>query len=105
MAKVDRPDMADRGDKVRETKPARQTDAGPGAVTSPLWGTPERIREVAKEFRVYYEKVPAGKSYTVDHTALTYIYDPEGRLRLAMGHRQTTEHYIADLRKLMSPGA
>jgi polyphosphate kinase len=43
MAKVDRPDMADRGDKVRETKPARQTDAGPGAVTSPLWGTPERF--------------------------------------------------------------
>jgi len=40
-----------------------------------------------------------------DHTALTYIYDPEGRLRLAMGHKQTTEHYITDLRKLMSPGA
>ena len=70
-----------------------------------LWGTPERIKEVAKEFRIYYQKVPAGKSYTIDHTALTYIYDPEGRLRLAMGHKQTTEHYIADLRRLMSPGA
>ena len=70
-----------------------------------LWGSPERIREVAKEFRVYYQKVPAGKSYSIDHTALTYVFDPEGRLRLAMGHKQTTQQYIADLRRLMSPGA
>lgn len=70
-----------------------------------LWGTPERIREVAKEFRVYYQKVPIGKSYSIDHTALTYIFDPEGRLRLAMGHQLTTDQYIADLRRLMSSGA
>jgi protein SCO1/2 len=70
-----------------------------------LWGTPERIREVAKEFRVYYEKVPAGKSYTIDHTALTYVFDPGGRLRLAIGHKQTNEQYIADLRRLMGSGA
>ena len=70
-----------------------------------LWGTPERIKEVAKEFRVYYQKVPHGQSYSVDHTALTYIFDPEGRMRLAMGHQQTTDQYLADLRKLMSPGA
>jgi protein SCO1 len=69
-----------------------------------LWGTPERIKEVAKEFHVYYQKVPAGNSYTIDHTAFTYIFDPEGRLRLAMGHKQSTQDYIADLRKLMSPG-
>ena len=70
-----------------------------------LWGTPERIKAVAKEFRVYYEKVPAGKSYTIDHTALTYVFDPEGRLRLGPGHQQTTQQYIADLRRLMGPGA
>ena len=70
-----------------------------------LWGTPERIKEVAKEFRVYYQKVPAGQSYSIDHTALTYIFDPEGRLRLAMGHQLTTGQYIADLRRLMSSGA
>ena len=70
-----------------------------------LWGTPERIKEVAKEFRVYYQKVPAGKSYSIDHTALTYIFDPEGRLRLAVRHQQTADQYIADLRRLMSSGA
>lgn len=70
-----------------------------------LWGTPEGIKEVAKEFRVYYQKVPIGKSYSIDHTALTYIFDPRGRLRLAMGHQLTTDQYIADLRRLMSSGA
>ena len=70
-----------------------------------LWGSPERIKDVAKEFRVYYQKVPAGKSYTIDHTALTYVFDPEGRLRLAVGHQQTTQQIIADLRRLMDPGA
>ena len=66
-----------------------------------LWGTPERIREVAKEFHVYYEKVPDGKSYTIDHTALTYVFDPEGRLRLGLGHAQPAALWVADLRKLM----
>jgi len=69
-----------------------------------LWGTPGRIREVAKEFHVYFQKVPAGNTYTIDHTAHTYIVDAEGRLRLAMGYQQTTQQYIADLRKLMSSG-
>jgi len=69
-----------------------------------LWGTPERIKEVAKEFRVYYQKVPTGSSYSIDHTALTFLFDPEGRLRLAWGHRQTSEQYIADFRKLMGAG-
>ena len=69
-----------------------------------LWGTPERIKEVAKEFRVYYQKVPTGSSYSIDHTALTFVFDPEGRLRLAWGHRQTSEQYIADFRKLMGVG-
>ena len=67
-----------------------------------LWGTPDRIREVAKEFRVYYEKVPAGKSYTIDHTAMIYVFDPAGRLRLALGHQQPAAHGIADLKKLMT---
>ena len=69
-----------------------------------LWGTPERIKEVAKEFRVYYQKVPTGSSYSIDQTALTFVFDPEGRLRLAWGHRQTSEQYIADFRKLMGAG-
>ena len=70
-----------------------------------LWGTPARIGEVAKEFHVYYEKVPDGKSYTIDHTALTYVFDPEGHLRLGLGHAQPAALWVADLRKLMDSTA
>ena len=46
--------------------------------------TPEQLATVAKDYKVYYKR-SEGKtptSYTMDHQAGTYIYDPEGRLRL-----------------------
>ena len=46
--------------------------------------TPEKLDEVAKDYKVYFKKVD-GKtptSYTMDHSAGSYIYDTEGRLRL-----------------------
>jgi len=69
-----------------------------------LRADPERTREVAREFRVYYRKVPDGKSYTVEHTALTYVFDAGGRLRLTMPHSQNAEQMAADLRLLMQIG-
>lgn len=66
-----------------------------------LRGDAARTREVAAEFRVYYQKVPSGSTYTVEHTALTYVFDAKGRLRLTMPHRQTAEQMAADLRLLM----
>ena len=49
-----------------------------------LHGTPDEIAVVAKDFKIFYKKVP-GKtegSYTLDHSAGTYLYDPQGRLRV-----------------------
>lgn len=49
-----------------------------------LYGDAAMTAKVAKDFKVFYQKVP-GKSpgsYTVDHTAGTYVFDPQGRLRL-----------------------
>ena len=49
-----------------------------------LLGTPEQLAALAKDFKVYYKKVD-GKtpaSYTMDHSAASYVYDPKGRLRL-----------------------
>ena len=66
-----------------------------------LRGDAEQTRAVAKEFRVVYEKVPTGSSYAMDHTAITYIIDAQGRIRLAMRHAQTAEEYAADLKTLM----
>lgn len=51
-----------------------------------LTGTPEQIAAVAKEYKVYYKKVPNGDSYTVDHASLIYLMDPKGRFAQVIGH-------------------
>lgn len=55
----------------------------------------------AKDFKVFYSKVPTGGSYTMDHTAITYAFDPQGRLRLAIRHEQTAASVAADVRLLL----
>lgn len=69
-----------------------------------LYGDAERTAEVAKEFRVFYRKSgdTDGKHYTVDHSAGTYVFDPEGRLRLYVKHGETAENIAADLRRLLA---
>ena len=67
-----------------------------------LYGSPEETAEVAKAYRVYYAKVPTGNSYTMEHTALTYVFDKEGTLRMALRHEQTPEQSAEDIRKVMA---
>ena len=67
-----------------------------------LYGDAKRTRETADEFKVYYKQVPTGSSYTMDHSALSYAFDPQGRLRLALRHEQTAEDFAHDLRQLLA---
>jgi protein SCO1 len=67
-----------------------------------LTGTPEQIRAAADAFRVVYRKVPTGSTYTMDHTALTYLFDTEGRVRVALRHQQTAAEYAADIQRLLT---
>lgn len=76
-------------------------DAGVVALRGDLPAT----EAVAREFKIHYAKVPTGTSYTMDHTALTYIVDPEGRLRLAVRHEQSPKEVAQDLRTLMKAGS
>ena len=69
-----------------------------------LYGDEARMRETAREFKVFYQKVPTGDSYTIDHTALSYVYDTQGKIRLALRHDQTPEEYVEDLRKVFALG-
>jgi protein SCO1/2 len=67
-----------------------------------LHGDSAAIAKVAKDFRVFYQKAP-GKtpdSYTVDHTAGSYVFDPQGRLRLFARHGNAA-NLIADIRTLL----
>ncbi|MBX3607552.1 MAG: SCO family protein [Piscinibacter sp.] len=72
-----------------------------------LRGTPEQTAAAAKEFKVFYAKVP-GKtegSYTVDHTAGSYIFDQSGRLRLFVRYGSGADALAADLRTLLAAPA
>ena len=68
-----------------------------------LYGSPEQTAATAKEFKVFYQKV-AGKtatSYSVDHSAGTYVIDREGRVRLFVRHAEGVEPIVADLKRLL----
>ncbi|MDH0650122.1 SCO family protein [Pseudomonas sp. GD03858] len=66
-----------------------------------LTGTPEEIAEVAREFKVFYEKVPAGDTYTISHSSTSYVYDTRGTLRLSLGHSLNAKECAEDLATLM----
>jgi protein SCO1/2 len=66
-----------------------------------LSGSLAETAQVAREFKIFYQKVPAGDSYTMDHTAISYVIDAEGGLRLAFKHAQSAADCAADLRALM----
>lgn len=67
-----------------------------------LYGDAQETADVAKAYRVYYAKVPTGNSYTMEHTALTYVFDGNGTLRMALRHEQTAEESAEDIRKVMA---
>jgi protein SCO1/2 len=69
-----------------------------------LYTTPEETRKTAEHFKAFYQKVPLTNSalgYTIDHTALTYAFDPQGRLRLALRDTLTVEQTVADINRLL----
>lgn len=72
-----------------------------------LRGDEEETRAAAKEFKIFYAKVP-GKtegSYTVDHTAGSYVIDAQGRVRLFERYAIGPEKLAADLRILLAEPA
>lgn len=69
-----------------------------------LRGTPEQTQAAARNFKVFYAQVP-GKtegSYTVDHTAGTYVFDAQGRVRLFVRYGSGAEALAHDLKLLLA---
>lgn len=69
-----------------------------------LRGTPEQLAAVAKDFKIYYKKVE-GKtptSYSMDHSAGSYIYDPAGRLRIYSRYGGGVQALTEDVRALLN---
>ena len=71
-----------------------------------LRGSADQTKAAAKEFKVFYGKVP-GKtegSYSVDHTAGSFIFDPAGKVRLFVRYGGGAEALTADLKALLATG-
>ena len=69
-----------------------------------LSGTLEQTQATAKAFKIYYAKVPSktGGPYTVDHTAGSYLYDKQGRVRVFSRYGIGAEALAHDLRLLLA---
>jgi protein SCO1/2 len=68
-----------------------------------LTGTPDQIAEVAKEYRVFYAKHPLKDGdYSMDHSALIYLMDREGKLAGTLTYDAKSEDAIAKLKRLLA---
>ena len=71
-----------------------------------LRGSDEQTLATAKSFKVYYNKVEGRtpESYTIDHTAGSYVFDAQGRVRLFTRHGTGQAALVSDLRRLLAEG-
>jgi protein SCO1 len=69
-----------------------------------LVGSLEQTAATAKEFKVFYAKVPGttAGSYTMDHTAGSYVFDAQGKIRLFVRHGTDPQLLIGDLKQILS---
>ena len=68
-----------------------------------LSGSPEEIARAAKAYRVYYAKHPEpGGDYSMDHSSVIYVMDPEGRFTASFTHQSTPEEIADRLKKLLA---
>jgi protein SCO1/2 len=69
-----------------------------------LRATPEKLVTLTKDYKIYYKKVDGSTptSYTMDHSAGSYIYDPQGKLRLFTRYGSPKEALTKDIQTLLT---
>ena len=69
-----------------------------------LYGNLEATRAVAKEFKIFFEKSPGSTpgSYSIGHSAQSYVLDTQGRLRLFVRHERLATDLPHDVRLLLA---
>jgi protein SCO1/2 len=67
--------------------------------------TDQDLEQITKRFKIYYKKVPGSSKdsniYTVDHSAGTYLFDPQGKIRLFMRYGMNKTEFLADVKALL----
>ena len=68
-----------------------------------LYGDADATARTAKEFKIVYQKQPGPtpSTYSMDHSAGTFVFDPKGRLRLYVGYGQGADVFTHDIRELL----
>jgi protein SCO1/2 len=68
-----------------------------------LYGDAEATARTAQEFKILYQKQPGRTpgSYTMDHSAGSFLFDPQGRLRVYVGYGQGPDVFTHDIRELL----
>ncbi len=68
-----------------------------------LYAPPGQLAEVAKRFKIYYKKVPGSTpdNYSMDHSAGSYVYDTQGRVRLYTRYGTGPKALAEDVKKLL----
>jgi protein SCO1 len=67
-------------------------------------GTPAEIAQIAKEYRVYYKKIPTEDGgYTMDHSAIIYLMGPDGKFVTMIAYQEDDASALAKLRRVVSP--
>jgi protein SCO1 len=68
-----------------------------------LYGDAAATAATAKEFKILYQKQPGTTpgTYSVDHSAGTYIFDPQGRLRVYESYGHGSEVFVHDISALL----
>jgi len=69
-----------------------------------LRGDLPATQRVAKEFKIFFEKRKQGSSYTIDHSAQSYVLDTQGRVRLLVRQDRIAQDLPDDLRALLKQG-
>jgi protein SCO1 len=68
-----------------------------------LFGDATATEKTAKDFKIFYRVAPGKtpESYTVDHTAASLVFDPQGRLRLFINYGLGADKIAPDIKKLL----
>jgi protein SCO1/2 len=68
-----------------------------------LTGNQQQIETAAREFKVFFQKVPGPTtdSYTLDHSSGSFVFDPQGHVRLYVRDGSGVDQTAADLKRLL----
>ncbi len=69
-----------------------------------LTGTPDRVAEAAKAYKVFYQKAGTGTAYTVDHTSAIYLMDPLGKFNRVLAENLSPDELDHQIREAMASG-